>query len=117
MKNSYPAVILIETIVSILLVCIIVINSMLIFQNLHSLNQDNFHNEVETLSLRSTRHFLEKNLTKERLNQLILNKSKLYFNDSLLLHNVSKYQQKQNNHTVDIELCLNKICESLTVKL
>ncbi len=113
MKNSHKAVVLIEVILSIIITAVIVINAMIIFKEFHALSEDEFDIELHKLELRNTQYFLEKNITTHnKINKIKLVKQTLFYDNHLLLKNVSEFKlyEKYNRHFVKI--CINnQICE------
>ena len=112
MKKS---IVLLEVIISLLLFSIIaIVSSKMLFTLISKNNNDTFIVE-NNLILETTRLFLTK---KNDLTQLALNDSKLYFNNSLLLENISKYNFSKKEDIVTIDICINKnmICQVWKLK-
>ena len=102
MKKS---IVLLEVILSLLLFSIIaIVSSKMLFTLISKNNSDTFIVE-NNLILETTRLFLTK---KNDLTQLVLNDSNLYFNNNLLLENISKYNFSKKEDIVTIDICINK---------
>jgi len=109
-------VILIEVIFSIALFSIIVVYSLNILLSLHekkSLSTSSINNN---LLLETTRLFLIKNNDFSRIKY---SEDKLYFDNNLLLNNISKYDLYISNNIATIDICIdkNRVCQIWNIKI
>jgi len=100
MKNSFS---LLEVILSIIISTIVIINSAYLSKELFEANKTIQNIEVIKLDLLSTKIFLQKNNTNLE-NKLTYANNTLYFENKILLENVSSFNITKNNHYYEINL-------------
>ena len=112
MKRS---IVLVEVIFSIALFSIIAIYSMNILVSLYEKNKVATSNTQNNIKLETTRLFLIKNNNFTDIKYL---DSILYFQNSILLDNISKYNLTILNKLATIDICIenNKICQQWKIK-
>ena len=104
---------LIEVILSIMLISIITIYSMLFYKDIFDMNRTLFNEEKAKLELFNTKLFLEKN---KNLEKLKFEDNSLFYDESLLLKNISTYTFNQNQKYYEIKICIKKIvCQEMVV--
>jgi hypothetical protein len=104
------SVVLIEVIFSIMLFSMISIGTMQMIFTLYEKNNTKTFQIHNSIKLESTRLFLIKN---NDLTKLKLENKNLFYNDNLLLDNISKYKFTVNGMLSTIDICIydNKICQ------
>ena len=112
MKRS---MVLIELIFSIALFSIITIYSMNILLELQRKTQIKSSQTFRNLLLETTRLFLIKNYTKDNIKYA---HGVLYFQNNILLDDISSYNLKVLNDIITIDICINhnKICQKWKIK-
>lgn len=113
MRNS---ILLLEVIFSIVLFSIIMVYSMSITLNLFKNHKISTKTTYENLLLETTRLYLSKN------NNLILIEYKntvLYYDNNILLKNVSLFNISSLNNILDIDICIsnNSNCQNWKIKI
>ena len=113
MKTNKKAFTLIELIVSIFLISIISIYGMLFYKNTYLSFENEFEKEKLKLQFINTKLFLEKN---KALENLSLKDSKLYYNNHLLLKNVTNYSLIKDIKNTTISFCIEeKLCKKIKI--
>jgi hypothetical protein len=116
MKKSFT---LFESII-VLLLSIIIIYTVLSLKRVIYYTYKQQHNIVLTkIELETTKLFLEKQLQSDiKLEMLSFNSDKLYYNDNLLLENVSLFEKKILSKVIQIELCIlnNTVCTTILLR-
>ncbi|MGB5867832.1 MAG: hypothetical protein WBG69_08200 [Arcobacteraceae bacterium] len=113
MKRS---IVLLELIVSLLLFSLIAIgSSKMIFTLVHK-NKENTFIVENNLILETTRLFITK---QKYFSNIVLRGTELYFQNNLLLENISKYEIIQNSNFYIIDICIHKdtICQTWKMRL
>lgn len=112
MKNK-QASILLEVIFSIMLLSIVTVSAMLIYKEFFKLNRNEFNIEINKIELLNTKYFLQKKLNfLNDTTKLTFSNSNLYFDNHLLLNNVSSYNVKSTSSSFTMNICLkDKICK------
>ena len=107
------SVVLVEVIFSIVLFSIIIIGSMKMIFSIYKTNNNKTFQTHNNIKLEATRLFLIKN-NDNNLTELNINNTDLYFDEDLLLTNVTKYESTQNNNIQTIKICIedDKICQT-----
>ena len=107
MKKS---VVLVEVIFSIVLFSIIIIGSMKMIFSLYEKNNTKTFQTHNNIKLESTRLFLIKN---NNLSLLKLEDENLYFDENLLLDNISTFKISTDNSLSTIDICIyeDMICQ------
>jgi len=110
------SVVLIEVIFSIVLFSIIVIGSMKMVYSLYKTTNTNTFETVNNIKLESTRLFLIKN---NDMTKLHLNEGELFFDDNLLLNEVSTFKITNSSNIANIHICLYEdvICQTWKIKI
>lgn len=104
------SIVLLELIFSLLLFSIVaIVSSKMIFSVVKKNSTDTFVTE-NNLVLETTRLFLSK---QDDLTKVTFNENALFFDDHLLLNNVSKYNVTQSGTTSTIDICIyqDSICQ------
>lgn len=107
--NQKSASLILETILSLALFSVVALVTVNTVSSLsrknHTLNKD----LQSILELESTKYFIQKNST----TQITLKDDTLYFQNSILLKNISSYNivKNANNSTINICLKKNTICQ------
>lgn len=112
MKRS---IVLLEVIISLILFSIIaIVSSKMVFSLVHKNSTDTFIVE-NNLILETTRLFLSKNNEFVKLKKTDTN---LYFDNNLLLENISKYEISKVGDISTINICIydNSICQVWKIK-
>jgi len=112
MKKS---IVLLELIISLLLFSIIAVVSSKMMYTLVKTNTSDLFITENNLILETTRLFLIKQNT---LSDVEFRDAKLYFQNYLLLKNVSHYSSRPYDGIVTINICVhdNKICQTWKIK-
>lgn len=112
MKRS---IVLLEVIVSLLLFSIIAIGSSKLIYTLIGQNKEKHFVLENNLKLETTRLFLSKQYDLTKVNY---QNNKLYFDNNLLLDNISEYEVIDNGVITTIHICLfnNQICQRWKIK-
>lgn len=109
-KNSFS---LIELLASILIMSIITIYAMLFYKESFTLYKKEFEDEKIKLEFLNTKLFLEK---KGEFDKLSFKENNLYFDNFLLLKNLSKYSLTENTNYTEINICIkNSLCQQIVV--
>ncbi|RXJ81791.1 type II secretion system protein [Arcobacter sp. F2176] len=104
---------LIELIVCIFIVSLISIYSIYFYKEIFVKNEQTFQEEKTKLELLNFKLFLEKNLGFDKLTYKNRN---LYYENSLLLKDVNKYNLTVNNKYASIDICLeNRVCKEVVI--
>jgi len=109
------SIVLLEVLVSLILFSIIaIVSSKMIFSLVQKSTNDTYILE-NNLLLETTRLFLSKQNDFSKLKQIDKN---LYFDDNLLLENISKYKKSTYNELISINICIYKdsICQVWKIK-
>ena len=103
------AVVILEVIVSIVLFSVIaIISSKMIFVLVQKNYTENSHLE-KNIILETTRLFLIKN---NNFAKIRFNETELFYDNNLLLSDISKYEKSSLNDIVTIDICIdNNICQ------
>ena len=101
MKNSFS---LFELILSLVISTTVIIYSSLLVKDLVILNKISLSSEISRIELNFTKIFLEKN--KKELSKLNFNNNILYFDNEILLKNVSGFNIYFNNEIATINITL-----------
>ena len=113
MKNSFS---LLELIATVFISSIVIIYSITFVKELHFLNFQKQQTEIEKLELLSTKLYLEKR--KNIQNRLTYKNKNLYFDNNLLLENVTKFNLVNDSKNIRINLTLaDKISQSWSFKV
>lgn len=117
-NQGKQAFVLIEIIFAIALFSIIAFGSMKLILSLHKKNHLKSFNTQNLIKLETTRMFLEKN---KQLENLKYQDESLYYNDYLLLNEVSKYEKTISGLNIDVEMiniCIydDKICQEWAIR-
>ncbi len=105
MKNSFT---IFELLLTTILSSIIIIYLFNFSKQLVKTNKEAYKLEIQKTDLLSTKIFLQKH--KNKLSKLEFKERSLYFKDTLLLDNIYKFNIKNLNNTIEIEINLdNKI--------
>jgi len=112
MKNS---LLLLEVIFSIVLFSIIILSSMNITINLFKTNKSTIQTTFQNLLFETTRLYLSKN------NDFALidyKNNSLYYDNNLLLNDISLFNISHINKIINIELCIsnNSNCQNWKIK-
>lgn len=102
-KKSFT---LLELILSITILSVVVINTLQLQKTLIKDDKTLRQKEVLKLDLLATKIYLQKNM--QNLNDLELEDEKLYFNDILILKEVSQFEKYEDENYFYIKLTLNK---------
>ena len=109
-KKSFS---LIELISSIFIMSLISIYAMLFYKESFALNQQHFENEKIKLEFLTTKLFLEK---RKEFEKLSFQNNNLYFENALLLKNITKYNFIENNTYVEFNICIKEsLCQEIVV--
>lgn len=109
-KKSFS---LIELLASIFIMSIISIYAMLFYKESFTLNKKHFEEEKVKLEFLNTKLFLEK---RKEFDKLSLKNNDLYYENSLLLKNLTKYNLIQNSNYIEIDICIkNSLCQQIVV--
>lgn len=113
------ASILLEVIVSIAILSLVMINAMFIYQEFYQIKKDDFQSEISNIELLNTKYFLQKNIqSKTDLHHLKQSTDTLYFDEAILLQDVSSYTVTSTNQLTSINICIkNKICKTIVLRL
>jgi len=113
MKNSFS---IFELILTLIISTTIVVYSTIFLKEVTLKNQETLNLELSKIELLSTKAFLEKN--KDYLSQLTFINNALFFKNSILLKNVTKFKINTSNHTVTIQIELsNSLKQNWKIKL
>jgi type II secretory pathway component PulJ len=112
MKKS---IVLLEVIISLILFSIIAMVSVKMVYSMVQKNTYDSFTVQNNLLLETTRLFLSK---QNSLVELIKIDKSLYFENSLLLENISRYETSSLNKIITIDICIydNKICQIWKIK-
>lgn len=104
------SVVLVEVIFSIVLFSIIIIGSMKMIFTLYEKNNTKTFQTYNNIKLESTRLFLIKN---NEFSKLKIEDESLYYDENLLLDNVSTFKIDTDGSLNTINICIyqNKICQ------
>lgn len=109
-KKSFS---LIELITSIFIISLISIYAMIFYKESFSIHKNSFEKEKIKLEFLNTKLFLEK---RKEFHKLSFQDNNLYFDNSLLLKNLSKYKFYENSNYVQIDICIeNSLCQEIVV--
>jgi len=109
-KKSFS---LIELIVTIFIISLISIYSIYFYKEMFFKNKQLLNDEKIKLELLNFKLFLQKNLNFDKLSYKNKN---IYYDNSLLLKDVNKYEQNNNIDYVSIDICLkNRVCQELVI--
>jgi len=109
-KKSFS---LIELIVTIFIMSIISIYSIYFYKEIFFKNRQLLKDEKVKLELLNFKLFLEKNLGFEKLSYKNRN---IYYDGSLLLKDVNKYELNNHTNYTSINICLkNRVCQEVVI--
>ncbi|MGM0518074.1 MAG: hypothetical protein ACQERD_00355 [Campylobacterota bacterium] len=113
MKNSFS---ILELLVALFISSIIIVYSATFIKELHFLNFNKQQTQIQKLELLSTKLFLEKKLNIQ--NRLSYKNSSLYFDNNLLLKNISSFSININSNILNISIKINdKISQDWSFKI
>lgn len=115
--NKKPSFSVIELIFSLLLLSVISTILLVFYKDFSQKNKDDYSLQILKLDLLNTSYFIEKNIQTKNLKDLVFNKTSLYFQDNLLLKDVSFFSKKIEKNSIQIKLCLkDKVCKDIVLK-
>ncbi len=106
MKKSFT---LLEMIFVLLLTSVIISSTVLFIKNMKENNTDVLQNRILDIDLEATFVFIQNNIKK--IKALNYKKKNLYFENKLLLENVSSFSIEQNNKIYILNICVKNICK------
>lgn len=110
MKNSFT---LLEILLTIVISSVVIIYSLNFTKNLYLENEQSKNIEILKLDMMSTKIFLQKqNNIKSRLS---FQNGNLFFDDSILLKDVKKFDIQNTNGKIEIKINLNNQIEQIWI--
>lgn len=111
--NNKKSFTLIELITSIFIMSLILIYTMTFYKESFSINEKNYEIEKIKLDFLNTKLFLEK---RKNFHKLLLIDENLFYDNSLLLKDVTKYTNYEKNNYMQMNICIkNKLCQDIVV--
>ena len=111
---------LLEMIASLAIISVLAISVLNLNLLLYKDNSLKYNTTILKIDLEATRLFLEKKIaTDTQLEKLNLKENSLYYNDNLLLNQVSNYEKNIQNNIVKLNICVKnniEICNTIYLK-
>jgi competence protein ComGC len=103
-KKSFT---LLEIIFSIVIISVVVISALNMMNILNTKNNNTYKTTVTKIDIEATRLFLEnKTSTDKKLDKLLYKKKKLYYDNGLLLNNISSFSKTLHPNNTEINFCI-----------
>lgn len=118
MKSSFT---LIEIIISTIIISIVVATTFNIMLMINKKNNTTYNQTITKIDIESTRLYLQKQFIKYRdLKSLRYDNQNLFYNNALLLKNISSFEKIKYKQHIQIDFCIKNsenICTKILLKL